>query len=460
MYTLSLHGYSHLQAVDGTMVDITSKEGDVLKINGDVYHQRDKENHEETINSQKQHIEKLESTCGSLKRDLNSWQGAVTQKDVALCDALNQLADESNRVIALRKELSLLEKKLKQTTEREAVMSAELEELREQKLRLERDFTSMQESLGGQVSVQVRAQSACTASPPVALPKKSRSSKSGCSDPFASGKSSPRSACLDQSLRQERVKQQKSSRSGLGRIIKSPTQRSHGKLSPADVKRKRSARFVSPHATPTGASSKYSKSPTASAFSGHTSVRTKTPTKEPLFVRVAPPQALEKEEVRSACNSPTEQTNIEQEKRFIFKDSINAGLHLRPTAPLSEKCPSHSEASTSFDEDEDSEDDDEDEYDRENINSSNIFYKSSTKPKKPRRLPPSPTPPPPKHWCAKGNEGRKPKRTGVQFPYTKKKAYSVHVMDNVCTRCGIVFPPNTRSSVLEQHIKWHRVFKY
>lgn len=50
------------------------------------------ESHERTIDSQKMHIEQLESTCGDLKRDLNSWQGAVTQKDVALSDALNQLA--------------------------------------------------------------------------------------------------------------------------------------------------------------------------------------------------------------------------------------------------------------------------------------------------------------------------------------------------------------------------------
>ena len=100
-------------------------------------------------------------------------------------------------------------------------------------------------------------------------------------------------------------------------------------------------------------------------------------------------------------------------------------MHLRPPAPLSENCPSHSETSTSFDDDEDDDDDDIDELSG-NVNSSNIFYKSSTKPSKPRKLPPSPTPPPPKHWCSKGNEGRKPKRI-LQFPYTKKRAYSVHV---------------------------------
>ena len=94
------------------MADLTSKEGDVLKIDGDIYTRHQKgsrsiepgesslltyyyqisDENEETIRSQKHQIDELENTCGELMRDLDTWQGAVTQKDVALSDALNQLA--------------------------------------------------------------------------------------------------------------------------------------------------------------------------------------------------------------------------------------------------------------------------------------------------------------------------------------------------------------------------------
>lgn len=43
------------------------------------------------IRSQKQALDELKTTFSDLKRDLGAWQGAVTHKDSALFDALNQL---------------------------------------------------------------------------------------------------------------------------------------------------------------------------------------------------------------------------------------------------------------------------------------------------------------------------------------------------------------------------------
>ena len=100
------------------------------------------------IRSQKQALDELKTTFSDLKRDLGAWQGAVTHKDSALFDALNQLTvngfsavrtvpvdepitekapfnlfkiffhqEESNRVLALKKELASLQQKLAQINE-------------------------------------------------------------------------------------------------------------------------------------------------------------------------------------------------------------------------------------------------------------------------------------------------------------------------------------------------------